>query len=145
MTALSRLDPEEYISAFMQALEDDSPGVSKAARLALAPRAARIGVEKLWKLVAGGSEAHVRRNALLLLAGTGKWECIGWMIRACRHADERLAGIARQQVARWIARYNHVQVQPTMDQLERMARALDDGAALETERERMLRFLMKGY
>jgi hypothetical protein len=38
-----------------------------------------------------------------------------------------------------------VQVQPTKDQLDRMARALDDGAALETERERMLRFLMKGY
>jgi HEAT repeat protein len=145
VTALSRLDPEAYVSVFAQALEDDSPGVSRAARLALAPRAARVGEEKLWSLVAGGSEAHVRRNALLLLAATGKWNSIGWMIHACRLADERLARIARQQVARWIARYNRVQVQPTRDQLKHMARALEEGAALDTERERMLRFLMKGY
>jgi HEAT repeat protein len=145
VTALSRLDPEAYIPAFVRALEDDSPGVSKAGRLALAPRTARVGEEKLWSLVDGGSEAHVRRNALLLLAATGKWNSIGWMIRACRLADERLAGNARQQVAQWIARFNRVQVQPTRDQLERMARALDEGAALDTERERMLRFLMKGY
>jgi HEAT repeat protein len=145
VTALSRLDPEAYISAFVRALEDDSPGVSRAGRLALVPRAARVGAEKLWSLVAGGLEAHVRRNALLLLAATGKWNSIGWMIRACRLADERLAGIARQQVAQWIARFNRVQVQPTRDQLEHMARALDEGAALDTERERMLRFLMKGY
>ncbi|HEX8209697.1 MAG TPA: HEAT repeat domain-containing protein [Longimicrobium sp.] len=145
VTALSRLDPEAYMSVFVQALEDDSPGVSKAARLALAPRAARVGEEKLWSLVAGGPEAHVRRNALLLLAATGKWNSIGWMIRACRLADERLAAMARQLVARWIARFNRVQVQPTRDQLEHMARALEEGAVLDTERERMLRFLMKGY
>lgn len=57
----------------------------------------------------------------------------------------RPAGIARQQVAQGIARFNRVQVQPTRDQLEHMARALDEGAALDTERVRMLRFLMKGY
>jgi len=145
VTALSRLNPEAYIPVFVQALEDDSPGVSRAARLALAPRAARVGEEKLWSLVVGGSKTHVRRNALLLLAATGKWTSIGWMIRACGLADEQLAGMAREQVARWIARYNRVQVQPTRDQLEHMARALGEGAALDTERERMLRFLMKGY
>jgi hypothetical protein len=48
-------------------------------------------------------------------------------------------------VAQGIARFNRVQVQPTRDQLEHMARALDEGAALDTERVRMLRFLMKGY
>lgn len=145
VTALSHLNPEAYVPAFVQALEDDSPGVSRAAMLALAPRTARIGQEALWNLVDGGSRPHVRRNALVLLAATGKWSSIGWMIRACGLADERLAGMARQQVARWIASYNRVQAQPTKEQLDRMARALDDGAALGTERERMLRFLMKGY
>lgn len=145
VTALSRLHPEEYIPAFVHALEDDSPGVSKAARLALAPRPARIEQEALWNLVDGGSRPHVRRNALVLLAATGKWESIGWMIRACGLGEERLAELGRQQVARWIAGHNRVQAQPTKDQLEHMARALEQGAALDTERERMLRFLMKGY
>lgn len=145
VTALSRLAPEAYIPAFVRALEDGSPGVSKAARLALAPRATRVGQEALWNLVAASTEAHVRRNALVLLAGTGKWTSIGWMIRACGLADERLADMARQQVARWIARFNRDQTQPAKGELERMARALDESAAMETERERMLRFLMKGY
>lgn len=145
VTALSRLNPEASIPLFMQALEDGSPGVSRAARLALAPRPARVPPETLWTLVTAGSEAHVRRNALALLAATGKWTSIAWTIRACELADEWIAGTARRQVVRWIDRYNRDLTQPTKEQLERMARALDEGAALETERERMLRFLMKGY
>jgi HEAT repeat protein len=145
VTALYRLDPEAYIPAFLQALEDGSPGVSKAARLALASHTARVDQEAIWNLVTGSTEAHVRRSAATVLAATGKWDRIRWMVRACGSPDERVAEMARQQVARWIDRYNREPTQPTKEQLDRMAGALDEGAALDTGRERMLRFLMKGY
>jgi hypothetical protein len=143
VVALARLSPEAVLPVFIRALEDPSPGISRAARLALKPRAARVAPAHLWELV-GSGEAHVRKNAFILLGGLPKWESIGWMILACGLDDERVVRMARQQVKRWIDRYNHDPSQPSGDQLERMARALD-GAALDTERERMLRFLMKGY
>ncbi len=141
VVGLARLAPEDSVPLFIRALEDTSPRVSRAARLALRPH--RIGPAHLWNLVAR-EEPHVRANAFVLLAGLGKWESIGWMIRALAVDDERLASLARQRVSRWIDQFNRDLSRPSADQLERMARALD-GAALDPKRERMLRFLMKGY
>jgi HEAT repeat protein len=144
VAALARLDPAAPAEVFLRALTDAGPRVSRAAMRTLTARPASVGSPKLWELVEHGAHPHVRANALTLLARTGKWESIGWMIRASGMPDERVARRAEQEVRRWIGRFNRDGSRPTRDQIDRMARAVD-GAALDEERERMLRFLMKGY
>ncbi|HYW07317.1 MAG TPA: HEAT repeat domain-containing protein, partial [Longimicrobium sp.] len=144
VSALAQLHPAAPADVFLRALTDASPGVSRAATKALIPRPASVGSAPLWELVELGAEPHVRANALTLLARTGKWESIGWMIRASGAPDRDLARRAEQAIRRWIGRFNRDGSRPTREQIDRMTRALD-GAALNAERERMLRFLMKGY
>jgi HEAT repeat protein len=147
VTALVRLTPDAPVSIFMRGLEDSSAGVSKAARQALGSRPGGMDGGLLWEIFQRNPEAHVRNNALSLLAGLGKWESIGWVIRACgAEEDELIMLMARQHLRRWIDRFNRNQTRPTKDQLERMAQALDSRVAeFDRDTERMLRFLMKGY
>jgi hypothetical protein len=146
VVALGRLAPDAPASLFLGAMEDPSAGVSKAARHALAIRRGGVGAEELWDVFRRTPEEHVRNNALSLLAGLGKWESIGWIIRACGVEDEPIAVMARQHLRRWLDRFNRNQTQPTRDQLQRTAQALDTASeAIGRDSERMLRFLMKGY
>jgi HEAT repeat protein len=145
VTALARLAPEASTPDFLRALEDPSAGVSKAARCALASRLDGVDGERVWEAFSRATEAHVRGNALSLLAVSGKWEGIGWIIRACGSSDATAARLARQHAQRWTERFNRTQAKPSAEQIRRMARALDDTASvLGANLERMLRFLMKG-
>ncbi|MBD0319474.1 MAG: HEAT repeat domain-containing protein, partial [Gemmatimonadetes bacterium] len=143
--ALAQLAPEAAVPHFLRALADGNPGVSKAARTALAPRAGRAGSAELWRLASEGGAEHVRRNALVLIAALGKWESIGWLLRACV-LDDEVSGVAAGLVRRWTDRFNRSGAQPAGDQIDRAKRALEAAApvlrkGLATE----LRFLMKGY
>ena len=143
--ALMQLAPEAAVPHFVRALADENVGVSKAARLALAPRVRSAGSEPLWRLVTGGGAEHVRRNALHLMAELGKWESIAWLLRASALEDEEVARKAVGLVRGWKGRFNRSGVQPSGDELDRAKRALEVAApvlpgALVTE----LRFMMKG-
>lgn len=144
--ALAQLAPEPSVPHFVHALADENRGVSKAARIALAPRAGRVGSAALWGLVTEGGAEHVRRNALLLIAALGKWESIGWLLRASTLDDKELARDAAGLVRRWKDRFNRSGAQPAGDQLDRAKQALEAAApALRTGLAQELRFLMKGY
>lgn len=146
VAALGRLAPDASVPHLVRALEDGSAGVSRVARIALAPRAGSVGAEALWRLTTAGGAEHVRVNALLLLAALAKWESIAWLVCAQAHPDPAVSERARRLVTRWIDRFNRSGSQPTREQIERAARAVDDAAPmLGTEHVKTLRFLMKGY
>jgi HEAT repeat protein len=124
--ALARLDGDNRSEQFMTALEDASPGVSREAqrallRFAIPPAAA----SRLEALVADGATvAHLRRNALDVLAGAGKWRAIPALVRACGDADPAFAAIAHERVAGWLDRYNRSFAQPTAADVAALAAAL---------------------
>jgi hypothetical protein len=110
VTAYGRLSADAPNALLVAALEDPNAGVSNAARRQLASRSRRMDGAPLWELIERNPVAHVRHNAPMLLAGLGKWESIGWIIRACRIEDEPLARSARQSLSRWIQQFNRSQV-----------------------------------
>lgn len=143
---MAQLAPEPAVPHFVRALADENRGVSKAARIALAPRAGRVGSAALWELVTEGGAEHVRRNALLLIAALGKWESIGWLLRACALEEDGVTRDAAALVRRWKDRFNRSGVQPAGDQLDRAKQALEAAAPkLRHGLAPELRFLMKDF
>jgi hypothetical protein len=140
--ALARLSGDASVPALVRALGDASPSVSRAAADALRPRVARADASALAAWYGGAHAAHVRRNALSLLAARGKWDGLAWMLQACADEDLVIRGAGLRHLERWRQRFNRSFSQPTPAQQERIRAALDQGGAdaLEADTVRWLRF-----
>jgi HEAT repeat protein len=137
---LAHLAADAHASTLFDALRDDFPSVTRAAREAVAPRLYRVGADRLWLLFQDDPRPHVRRAALALLAGLSKWEAVAHLVRALAEGDAMLAREATAALKAWIARYNQSFLEPTRQQLAALAAALDDaGEATPPEIRQSLR------
>jgi HEAT repeat protein len=138
LLALARLTGDDAVPALVRAMGDSSRAVSHAATVALRPRAARADVGA-WFLAP--HPAHVRRNALSLLARRGKWEALPWILHACADAEPEVRASGIGYLRRWQARFNRSFSQPTAGQRERIRAALErEGLELEPRDRQWLRF-----
>lgn len=144
--ALARLNGDEHLSIFLNALRDETPAVSREARKALTGRAAAVGGARLWELFSTSSLPHVRRNALHLLSRLAKWDAVYYLIRATADPDVGIASASRLGVVRWLSQFNRSFSVPTPDQVSRLKSALLERAHLLEESVReQLTFSVKGF
>ncbi|HYW14012.1 MAG TPA: hypothetical protein VE871_18755 [Longimicrobium sp.] len=141
LRALFRLAGDAAVPALLAAVGDASPAVSRTATDVLRPRVARVDAGALAAWMGAENAAHVRRNALALLAARSKWDGVPWILQSCGDADPLVRTAAREQLTRWRQRFNRSFWQPTPAQQERIRAALDGaGNAIDAETAKWLRF-----
>jgi hypothetical protein len=91
LRALARLDGDAYAPAFLDALQDASPRVVRAARKSLKRRAHLVDRKRLDDLVTAGGRSA--REALPLLAQVDYWAAMLASLRAARAPDLRDAAL----------------------------------------------------
>ena len=144
--AVGRLDADAYVGGLLGALEDYRPSVSHAAREALQDRPHLLVGRLLWEILVRGRHAHVRQDALALIAGLGKWTSIPLLVRACGDADPLIVDRAKTHVAAWLARFNRSFIPPTAEEQRNLTEALKSArSALTPETWRLLQFSLKGW
>jgi len=122
--AVSRLDGDNYIDAFLAALTDERPSVSHEAREALRTRLGLLDEGALWRLFKTASLPHIRRDVLLLLASLPKWESVPFLVEAAVDKDPLIQEQAAKQLRGWFSGYNRNFVRPAPIQLARLKEAL---------------------
>jgi HEAT repeat protein len=141
LRALPWLAGDAAVPALLAAVGDASPAVSRTATDVLRPRVARADAGALAAWMDAAHPAHVRRNALALLAARSKWDGIPWILQSCGDADPLVRTAAREQLTRWRQRFNRSFWQPTPAQQERIRAALAGaGNAIDAEAAKWLRF-----
>jgi HEAT repeat protein len=124
VVALARVGGDHHSGMLLRMLEDDRPSVTHAAREALRGRLHLVREQQLWHVFMNDRRAHVRENALALLAALGKWRSLPFLIRACadEHPDIRLK--ARMLLENWLKRINRSFVPHTAEELQSAREAL---------------------
>ena len=139
--ALARLDGDASASLFAVTLGSVSAGVSRAAGDALQGRARLADAAVLASGLDAGHPLHVRRNTLRLLAWSGKWDGLDWILRARVDPDPCIRQAAAGHLERWRRRFNRTFTQPTPAQRERIALAFAAAAPeLDVGMVKWLRF-----
>jgi hypothetical protein len=99
----------EHLPLFVEALQGDSPGCSRQARLALEDHAWAIGRNRLKTLFFQVTAPHVRRQTLLLINRLPKWTRVTLLIEIAgqQELDEHLRQSAINFLSDWFADHNH--------------------------------------
>jgi HEAT repeat protein len=144
--ALGRLAGDAHVNDLLRALEDDRPSVTHAARDALRGRLHLVTGERLWDIYGVDRRPHVRRDALILLAGLGKWSSLPYLLRACSDDDPQVALKAHELLHDWLSRFNQSFAHPTREDLHRAADALESAySTLDPDVFERLQFSLKGW
>jgi len=144
LCAIARLAGDRYAGQLFRALSDTHPGISRAAREALADRAYVLDSDELHALFTGHPCLHVRRNALLLLAKLGKWQSLPYLIRAQGVEDNQLAEVAHRLLQRWLLKSSRRFSAPTTAQLCEARQALQEcGSWLREAERREMAFILE--
>ena len=143
--ALAKLNRNAHVGLFIEALTDPVPHVSRQALNALADKASAINGEPLWEIFRSATHAHVKRNALSLMARLGKWDSIYYLLKALHDSDEAIADMSKLSIEPWLAQFNRNFSSPTAEQLARLGRALEVGSLLDDQTVEQLRFSMAGF
>ncbi|MBM3847759.1 MAG: hypothetical protein FJ405_15920, partial [Verrucomicrobia bacterium] len=122
--AVGRLDLEGQLARLVRVLSDAMPSVSREALKALQRKARYVSLDDLEELVEGGSDFHVRRNALTLISHTDKWKKIPALLKACADKDERIVEQAAKALRAWSYNYNSSFAEPTRDDFQKISGAL---------------------
>lgn len=122
--AVSKLDGDKRIDVLLSALADDRPSVTHEAREALRPRLGLVDQGTLWRLFQENTSAHVRLDALALLAALPKWEKIPFLIEAASENDTLIQRQAAKHIQVWLSNYNSSFAKPTAAQVRRLEEAL---------------------
>ena len=98
----------KYLPLFIEALQDDSPGISRQARLALEDHASEIGRDRLKASFFAVTTPHVRRQTLLLINRLPKWPRVTLLVEVVgqRWLDDSLRQTTMNFLWDWFAGYN---------------------------------------
>lgn len=100
LQAIAKLDFDSNEDAFLAALASAQPGVSRKARELLVKAPLRGERPAIERVMLDSAYAHVRNNALRVLAGTGKWSGLRYILLALQRDDSPLNDIAARSVCR---------------------------------------------
>jgi HEAT repeat protein len=123
--ALANLALEAHFEVFINALQSESPGISRRARMALDRHASHIGSERLEMIFAETPHSHVRRQTLSLINGLPKWQKLPILIEIFGSAEPSTRKIAENFLRSWLWTYNKTHhVQPTKPEVARLRQAV---------------------
>ncbi|TMQ08285.1 MAG: hypothetical protein E6J91_33615 [Deltaproteobacteria bacterium] len=94
LRALARWQPEEIVELCLDALGDPSPRVTHAARDLLLARSTSVHPEELWARLDQLTAGSGKRDALTVLAHSGYWQGLPYLLRAFRGSDGPLKATA---------------------------------------------------
>jgi hypothetical protein len=123
--ALANLALEAHFEVFVNALQSESPGISRQARMALDRHALHIGSERLETIFAETPHSHVRRQTLLLINRLPKWQKLPLLIEIFGSAEASTQKRAEDFLKSWFWNYNRTHhVQPTKPEIARLRQAV---------------------
>ena len=118
--SLARLSADRYLQAFVSALADSSPRVSREAALALAKFATRVGPDRLSQAFRLAPSAQNKQCVLRLILRLNKWDAIALLVPSLIDSDPSIVALTKGYIDRWSARFNRSFVTPTPEQLARL-------------------------
>jgi HEAT repeat protein len=124
--AVSALDAGLSPLALVEKLRSHMSGVSREASDALVTRIHRDSASLFWLVAVTTSIPHVHRNTLRLLALTGKWTSIRYIVMALRRPE--LQEQARDLYSAWWSQYNKVFTPPATAELDCLEEAINEHA-----------------
>jgi len=144
LIALSKLDGPRFKDIFLSALSDSSPGVAKAAAIALRPVISKSDAPRLLEILRGSGAA--RKKAFHLAFHLGKWDQITVFLAALRDQSGMLASLSQTAIQGWMNGYNRDFSSPSPEQLARATRELRQSQDfLDSEKLKHLEFFFSGW
>ena len=125
LQAIAALDFDSNEDVFFTALASSQPGVSRKARELLLKVPLRGEQPAIERSMLDSAYAHVRSNALRVLAGTGKWSGLRYILLALQRDDSPLNDLAVRFISRWIHDHNRRFIQPQADDVPRIESLLE--------------------
>lgn len=110
--AISLLDPIGHREVLLHALEDPSPGVSRAATQGLERGGASAIAAELWRVLRSGEYEHHRRYAASLLTRADRWTMLEIGLRALLQPADELKVAGKQLVALSMEKWNRSATSP---------------------------------
>lgn len=146
LRAVTKLDLVAAKPILIAHLADLRPGVVKEAQRLLLGRIDAVDAGSIHRDHFRNDSGPSRRHAALLLCGMDKWDALKYILEVSADKDERIAGIGRSAMIKWVARYNLSFTVPTSDQLRANISALEAyGSAIEEKTRRVLEFILRGF
>ncbi|HTR55611.1 MAG TPA: hypothetical protein VMJ10_33270 [Kofleriaceae bacterium] len=134
LLALDRFKVDDIVPLALNALFDDSPTVTKAARELLLARTSSLKAQEVWLAFTKTTSVAGKKAAVAVLASLGFWESVSHLIRATR--DDAAKQVAARYVERWLLRQNRVFVAPSSAIAAEIRSAMrEDGVADGIRRE----------
>lgn len=115
LRALANLNPEAHAQLLFDALCSSTPGISRAAALALHGNRARL--PGLCGLVRHHALPHVRLNALRLLTHVDKWSRLAALLGAARDPECHIRQAALMRIGDFLRNMNKTFITPSKEQL----------------------------
>lgn len=144
--ALAKLNRNADVEIFITALEDEVPHVSYQALRVLAEKASVINADRIWELFRSAAHAHVKRNALSLIARLSKWDSIPYLVQAVRDPDNNIRVMSKTAIQRWLKHFNKSFSSPTSEQLANFDNALSQSHnLLDDQTAEELRFTIRSF
>lgn len=123
-----------------------TPNVSRQSLKVLTRNSSLLSAARVWQLFTATPHAHVKRNALSLLARFPKWESISYLVSVLCDADEDIVQMSRVAIRRWLNHFNRSFSSPTVEQVAKLKTALENCGKLVDEKTLdQLRFALKGF
>ncbi|MCA8969297.1 MAG: hypothetical protein KDC95_05915 [Planctomycetes bacterium] len=123
VTAISRLSSEAHAHPIAAALEDPSPSVVKAARIAIGTRDVPYDARQIRRAFETSPHEHVRRAAWTVLCNGGKWARLRYSLLGL--LDSALADRSARSLQDWLASFNKSFSDPTAEELVEIRSLLD--------------------
>ncbi len=139
--ALARWNPDDIVGLCLAALGDPSPRVVHAARDLLLARVASLRPEAVWARFEELTADAGKRDALSVLAHSGYWPGLPYLLRAFSVSDGPVKATAAHYLARWLARQHRAFATPPQHTIDEVHAALASPGIPDTLRREILGIL----
>jgi len=142
---LFKLRPNTHQDTFIDTLMNDTPGVSREAKIALSMIRPELATNHLWELFNTSSREATTLNVLWLINQKSKWERMPMLLKSITHSNQKVRDRAMQYLTDWVSRFNKSFTQATDSQLDDAEQALQTiEEQLDSNFVSQLRFYLKG-
>ncbi len=120
---LAKLDAKSYSDLFIQKLQSEASGISRAAADALVSLMHVVSVDELWTIFTTTSFMHVKRNLLRLIDHTSQWDRVGYFLLVASSDDSQIRNFAMDKLQSWYREFKttYAYTKPTAKQMQLLA------------------------
>jgi len=123
LKSLSNIKFSRCESEVINALNDESVGISNEAKRILINNKGMFDVNSIYKIYKETNIFIVKRNAAVVLCNSPKWDSIRFIMEMATCNDETISSIGMIALNRWEMTFNRSFTQPTSTQLEEIKKS----------------------